>query len=74
MGVDPGPYSLRELDWMSEAKQTQYWNHTAAMLATIENCAMGKKGRPTQPRDRHPFAKRGKQKLTESALDKMVGL
>lgn len=78
VGLDPWPYSLRELIWMSEAKQTESWNHTATMLATIENCAMTKKRRPTQPADRHPFAKRAPRKLSRAEslrmLDQMVGL
>ena len=37
IGVDPGPFTLRELVWMADARQTDAWNHTAAVLAMLAN-------------------------------------
>jgi hypothetical protein len=44
---------------MADAKQTEDWNHTAALLATIANAHRDpKKSRPFKPADFHPFSKR----------------
>ena len=37
IGVDPGPLTLRELLWMSEARAREAWAHTSAGLALIAN-------------------------------------
>lgn len=71
-----GPHSLRELDWMAEAVQFEKWNHTATLIATIENSAFGKRGRRTRPQDRHPLIRQApkRKRLSKQALDRMVGL
>lgn len=48
---------------MADAKQTDSWNHTAALLAMAANTHRDpKKTRPFQPGDFHPGTKRPKQK------------
>ena len=55
VSLDPGPFTLRELVWMADAKQTDAWNHTAAVLAMLANTHRNpKKARPFKPSDFHP--------------------
>jgi hypothetical protein len=54
--VNPGPLTLRELVWMAEARQSDLWNHTAALLALLANAHRDpKKTRPLKPIDFHPY-------------------
>ncbi|MGC1272618.1 MAG: hypothetical protein WBC44_02835 [Planctomycetaceae bacterium] len=44
---------------MADAKQTDYWNHTAAVLALLANVHRDpKKGKAFKPADFHPALKR----------------
>ncbi len=53
--MDPGPFTLRELVWMADARQLDEWNHTAAVLAMLANTHRDpKKTRPFKPADFHP--------------------
>lgn len=53
--MNPGPLTLRELVWMAEARQSDLWNHTAALLALLANAHRDpKKTRPLKPIDFHP--------------------
>ena len=55
LSLDPGPFTLRELVWMADARQTDAWNHTAAVLAMLANTHRNpKKARPFKPSDFHP--------------------
>lgn len=55
----PGPLTLRELVWMAGAKQTDDWNHTAAILALLANLHRDpKKGKAFKPADFHPALKK----------------
>lgn len=56
--MNPGPLTLRELVWMAEARQSDAWNHTAALLALLANAHRDpKKTRPLKPIDFHPHRK-----------------
>lgn len=56
--MNPGPLTLRELVWMAEARQSDLWNHTAALLALLANAHRDpKKTRPLKPVDFHPHRK-----------------
>lgn len=37
VGVDPGPFTLRELDLLAEGRSRAAWNHTSALLAMLFN-------------------------------------
>jgi len=51
---------------MAEARQSEAWNHTAAILAWIGNCnPYRKSSRKFHPRDFHPFAARKDAKPKE---------
>ncbi len=54
-GMDPGPYSLRELVWMVEAGRREAWNHTASLMALMANCHRGPKQKPFNAQDFHPM-------------------
>jgi hypothetical protein len=59
LGIDPGPWTLRDLLVMDEARQTDRWNHTAMTCALMANIHRDKKKRskPFMPADFHPLAK-----------------
>lgn len=48
MGLDPSPYTLRELFWLYEGSDRQAWMHTASVNATqsaaagAKNCSIEK--------------------------------
>ncbi|GIX04628.1 MAG: hypothetical protein KatS3mg114_0497 [Planctomycetaceae bacterium] len=53
--MNPGPLTLRELVWMADARQSDLWNHTAAVLALLANAHRDpRKTRPVRPADFHP--------------------
>src|SRR5690606_22134162 len=76
VGLDPRPFSLRQLLWMAEGKQSEAWNHTANLLATHWRIAAGKRGRNIKPSQFHPFAKGLKRRLSRdesrARLNEMV--
>jgi hypothetical protein len=57
IGVEPGPFTLRELVWMAEGRGRDLWSHTSALLALIANVNRDpKKSRPLKPADFNPHA------------------
>jgi hypothetical protein len=40
---------------MVEGRQSDAWEHTASLLATLENLFKDADAKRTQPHDRHPF-------------------
>tara|TARA_R110002020_G_C15760684_1_gene727065 strand:- start:28 stop:429 length:402 start_codon:yes stop_codon:yes gene_type:complete len=48
LGIDPNPYSLKELFWLYEGRDRQQWMHTASITATLsasagaKNCSIEK--------------------------------
>ena len=55
LGLDPGPFTLRELLVMGEARSQQAWGHTSALLAMLANVHRdAKKTRPYKPADFNP--------------------
>ncbi len=62
---------------MSEAKQSEAWNHTATLVAYVLKSQAGKKGRSIKPKQFHPFLGRQKKKLSNEAsrarLNQFVG-
>lgn len=54
------------------------WGRTSAVLAWLENTAMGKKGRPTLPIERNPFRQEPKRRMTKQQstdrLNQMFGI
>jgi hypothetical protein len=59
LGIDPGPWTLRELVAMDEARDIDRWNHTSMLCALVANVHRNKKKRskPFAPSDFHPLAK-----------------
>lgn len=53
VGLDPTPYTLRELWWMAHGS----WQQTAAILATLANAHRDQKKHPraVQPADCNPL-------------------
>ena len=50
LGLDPGPYTLRELMWMWEGRSEHQWDQTALLACLIANANRNPKKR------RRPFA------------------
>lgn len=56
LGIDPRPFSLRQLDRMAQSRQMTNWDHTAAVCATILNVNRDpKKSQPADPAKLNPF-------------------
>lgn len=76
MGIDIGPYTLRELIRMVEVKQTERWDHTASVCATILNARQGVE-KFTDPMDLNPYRKRvlkkGVSKMPHQSFDQIYG-
>ena len=70
IGLNPGPFTLRELVWMADGHQTEAWNHTAALLAMLANTHRDpKKTRAFKPSDFHPGTRREKPKEAVPRVD-----
>jgi hypothetical protein len=70
LGIDPGPFSLRELWWMSEAielKDRMAWNRVSALMALQCNINRDpKKTKAFNPSDFNPYLqKQAKQNVIE---------
>jgi len=64
VGINPDPFTLRELLWMAEGKGRENWNHTASILALIFNVNRdSKKHHAARPSDFNPYALKPKPKL-----------
>lgn len=56
VGINPDPFSLRQLLTMQRGKQESAWAQTATLLALIYNAHCATKGRTLSPNDFNPFA------------------
>ena len=67
MGLDPQPYTPRELFWLFEGRDRQQWMHTAAINAT-QSAAAGAKN--VRIEKFHPYMQDSKLKnLRKRALE-----
>jgi len=58
VGVNPDPFTLRELLWMREGKASESWDHTAAIVATLANIHRDNKKTKAITIDQiHPYLK-----------------
>lgn len=55
LGLDPGPYTLRELNWMAAGRLRNAWDHTATLQAQIINVMRSEKQAPVHPDALNPF-------------------
>ena len=70
VGIDPGPFKLRQLLVMAEAKSRQAWNHTASILAMLANTHRDpKKSRAARPADFHPHHRNEKPAATKTGIN-----
>jgi hypothetical protein len=70
VGIDPGPFTLRQLVVMAEAKSRQAWNHTSAILAMLANVHRdAKKTRALRPADFHPHRRHDKPTITKVGIN-----
>lgn len=56
-GVDPAGFTLRELQWMSEARRHHDWGQTSSLIAAIYevNRDRRRRRRPFQPSEFNPL-------------------
>jgi hypothetical protein len=63
VGVDPCPFTMRELAWMAEARNRVAWEHTASVLAMLFNINRDpKRARERTARDFNPYYRRRQTK------------
>lgn len=55
MGLDPRPFTLRELLQMRNGREKQEWNHTALVAMILANANRDPKKKPWQFSHFHPF-------------------
>lgn len=68
MGIDPGPLTLRQLNWMAESRQEVNWDYANSVLAAVVNSNRGicdqivasnggkpKRSKPLDPAAINPF-------------------
>lgn len=55
-GIDPRPFSLRQLNWLADGRRIDEWNRTALQCALFVNAHRDpKKGKPFQLATFHPY-------------------
>jgi hypothetical protein len=60
---------------MADGKQREAWNHTAHLLAMLDNrLTFGKRDTSGKPSDFHPFLQREKRKKEETPLPNPLGI
>ena len=59
VGVDPGPFTWRQLDWMTEQRSRAGWDHTASILTILANVNSVKT--KFELADFHPYLERAKR-------------
>lgn len=70
LGIDPGPFTLRQLVVMNEARSRQAWNHTSAILAMLANVHRdAKKTRAYRPAEFHPHRPQETPTITKVGIN-----
>ena len=60
---------------MADGKQREAWNHTAHLLAMIDNrLSFGKRNSASKPSDFHPFLLREKRHKDDELLPNPLGI
>lgn len=55
VGIDPGPFTLRELLWMADSKLADSWGRSAQITAMIYNANRGENSSAATPDDFNPY-------------------
>ena len=55
LGVNPEPFTIREIAWMIEGKGKDAWNKLSSLMALIANCNRVK-GKAFLPKDFNPYS------------------
>jgi len=75
VGLDPRPFTLRELSQMAHGRAARAWDHTASTLAMLANVHRDpKRSRTCAPIDFHPFERRRRRGTSPAALRSLKGL
>ena len=69
LGVDPGPFSYRELSWMASGKLEQQWWHTAHLISLHVNMNRKKGSRVRKAEEFHPFMRKRRVSRTTGSID-----
>ena len=64
MGLDPRPFTLRQLSYMADGRRVEQWDHSAALLAQMINLVSK---RQVLPRKLNPYRNRPEDLPTISA-------
>jgi hypothetical protein len=66
--MEPGPYTIRELVWMSRERQTVDWDHTCALLAQTHNLHRKPGTRPYRSEELNPLRRPQRRAMSVAAL------
>lgn len=73
LGIDPGPFTLRQLVIMSTARRRDEWDRAAGIIAMIYNVNCGPRDKPKSPADFNPYAEKPTPPtISLQALHKMM--
>lgn len=61
LGVHPGPFTLRDLVRMAQARQREEWGRLSHLLASVANVLAGPNDRRITPADCNPFLAKGRR-------------
>ena len=58
IGVDPRPFTLRQLLWMTDGAQRERWARASAAMSVLANCHRDPhRGKVFKPADFDPYAR-----------------
>ena len=55
VGIDPRPFTLRKMVWMSDGRERSEWNRTALLVVKIHNAHISKESDAIEFHDVHPY-------------------
>ena len=64
IGVDPRPFTLRQLLWMTDGAQRERWARASAAMSVLANCHRDPhRSKVFTPMDFDPYAKSGRRRV-----------
>ena len=77
IGIDPGPFTLRELIQMAEGRRRAEWERAARIVCEVHNCHCTDESQTIELADVHPLLRRVKREpdaeMSISELGELLG-
>jgi len=70
--VTPDSWTLRELMWARDARETSEWWHTACLQSLLANINRSPSKPAFSAYDFHPYATKPKQQISVEELEKLL--